>query len=192
MSQIDIINVYYDHYKETNSIQKKYLIKRDHLTFCLIVTISLLSFFLIDPDRGYEIVSQLIDNQLKVQSVSFEIINTLSIALFLFLSLRYYQVCLTIERNYTYLHNVENILSEMTELNIDRESGNYLSFYPWLFNVIHFFFTYLFPLIIIGISVLKIYMIFQSELRVVSFVNVVFLVTIVVITIVYIIDRFRI
>lgn len=152
----DYISLYYDHYKDTFEQIKGYLLKRDKNTIVLIVLLAIISFFSIDSGKFADFVNQYLNSQFGINGVSFELLNSILLFALLLSTYNYYQICVCIERAYKYLHNVENTLSGMMKMNIDRESSNYLNKYPAISELAHLFYVYVIPLFIIFVIVLKI------------------------------------
>ena len=76
--------------------------------------------------------------------------------IFLYISIRYYQTNVYIERQYACIRKIENDLTEISNLKIDRESVNYLNEYPLILNVISFVYKYIFPFIYLVAVIAKI------------------------------------
>ena len=158
----------------------------------LISLMTLLFLFTFDEKQGSMIAAEVLSSQLNISAISFSVIDSVCLAAFLYIVVCYYQVCLNIERSYKYLHNVEFTMSEMCQMNIDRESGNYLSAYPWLSNVSHFFYTYIVPTLVVALSAIRLMCLnYCSGKYLYLAINVVFLVTLALSSIIYIIDRIR-
>ena len=182
------VDLYYDHYKDTQEIIKNHRVKRDKYTFFLFCIIAVIAFISIDAPNCSKIVNELLSSQLGLSSISFQVFNAIFLFILLFVSLQYYQSCLYIERMYLYLHNVENALSEMSKMNIDRESKSYLNNYPKTTGLAYFFYTYIIPAIIILISFYKFY-IEIKEANTVVIIDCLFIIATILCSFVYIADR---
>lgn len=183
------IEVYYDHYKNTFENLKGYLKKRDRITLYLVVLLAIVMFISYDAPDFARKINEILTDKFKLSSVSFQLINTAFIFVLLFVTLTYFQICLHIERSYKYLANVEYTLSELTEMNIDRESKSYLSNYPLVSDIAHIIYAFILPVVIIAESLIK----FLQELRTPQetffALDAVILGVIIVVSVVYIIDR---
>ncbi len=149
--------LYYDHYKDTFEQIRRYIDKRNRYTAYLILLLAVISLVILDANRCADIATSLLKAHLGVIGISFSVLNALSLFVLLYVLFGYYQVCLLIERSYIYLHNVENILSQMTLCNIDRESKSYLDKYPLVSNIASWFYTYVLPAVVIFVCAFKAY-----------------------------------
>lgn len=150
------VDNYYDHYKDTFSILKGYLKKRDTLTIVIFLMIIVILFQIQAPCETESIAKAYIDNTIKGVNVDFKYINSVVHIVFLWVVMQYYQITLTIEKNYDYLHEVESKLSSPRGFEIKRESVNYLDSYPWLKSIVNIIYKLLFPILIIATALLKI------------------------------------
>lgn len=146
--------LYYDHYKDTFELQRSYLSKRDKLTLFLILFTFLVSLSFGNVDAAKQLSDIVQIKQLGDISISYNVINTLVIFSFLWLSMAYYQVNLNIEKMYKYLHCIESELSS-GKYKIEREGKNYMECYPWLSSWAHYIYVLLFPVLIILVSLVK-------------------------------------
>ena len=70
---------------------------------------------------------------------------------------RYFQTMIHIERQYKYIAVIEQEVSRQLEWpSFDRESNSYLKNYPKALDLIHVFYTWIIPLLLILINLLKI------------------------------------
>ncbi len=155
------VKLYYDHYKDTISLQKEYLSERNKLTVWIIILLVIISGFIYDPTILNEKVNRYVES--KVNGLNFELkyINTGVIFILLWVITRYYQVVLQIEKMYDYINECEDNLSRESagigdNYVINRESSYYLESYPWLKTVIDFSYVVLLPVAIIAIAIIKI------------------------------------
>lgn len=74
------------------------------------------------------------------------IIQSFLWALLLYLSMRYYQSTVYIERQYHYIYSLETDIAGLANIKFDREGTNYLSNYPKMNDFIDFLYKWLFPL----------------------------------------------
>ena len=74
-----------------------------------------------------------------------------------YISVRYIQAVIYIERQYTYISIIEKEVSEIIEWDyFNRESGFYLGKYPKILDLVHIFYTWIIPILIMLINILKI------------------------------------
>lgn len=125
----------YNHYTDSNEQQKGFIQKRDKLTICLLLGIVVFAFLLAEPSSLTEVANAYLKETVKVEGniLNFHILNTGIIYVILWYLLQYYQVCLTIERQYDYINDLEDKLSN-TEYKIEREGKSYAKNYPLLKN----------------------------------------------------------
>ena len=82
--------------------------------------------------------------------------NVLMLLLFVFL-VRYYQLLVSIERTYAYIHHLEDKLNNLFSANfITREGISYLKEYPVYSNLIDIFYKFIYPVLILFTCILKI------------------------------------
>ena len=183
------IEVYYDHYKDTFKDLKSYLKKRDRVTLYLVAMLAIVMFISYDAPDFAQKFNEILIEKFKLSSVSFQLINTAFILALLFVALTYFQICLHIERSYKYLANVEYTLSELTGMNIDRESKSYLSNYPLVSDFAHFIYTYVLPIVTIGVAVTKFWQEYKIPSDTFFILDSIILGAIVLVSLVYIVDR---
>lgn len=155
MLEAERLNLYYDHYKDTFTQIKENLKKRDKLTLLMLILMAVQVLFVITPEESAIMAQEIVLTQFKVNSISFAIIDLVCLASLVYTVLGYYQICLNIEKNYIYLHNVEFDLSQLSELKIDREGGFYLANYPFISSVAHVFYAYILPSLTVMLSLTR-------------------------------------
>ena len=183
------LNFYYDHYKDTQEMIRSYIAKRDKYTIILLCVVAVISYVTIDSATCSQIINEILNHQFGLSAISFRVINAIFLAVLLFVVLQYYQVCLNIEKSYRYIHNVENTLSEISQMNIDRESKSYLNNYPKTQWLAHRFYTYILPIIIIAISTYKLVVELQSDNIAIKIVDGVLICATIICSFAYVIDR---
>ena len=146
--------MYYDHYKDTFSEQKEYLARRNRLTLYLFSILMVFGFQLENPQTLEILTNKLIESKVPDVSIGFDIINLLFEFLFLWVVVTYYQVNFTVERTYNYIHAIEKKLSS-DRFSIEREGKDYKKDYPFLLNLVHWFYIIALPLMVVVFSVLK-------------------------------------
>ncbi len=147
---------FYDHYKDSYSILKGYLQKRDRLTIIVFAMIIVILFQIESPVDIESIFKSLWSKNISNNDIEFKYINSLLHIVFLWFVMQYYQITLTIENSYSYIHELETKLSDDKLFEIKREGVNYLESYPWLKSVTHRLFVLLMPILIIGTAAIKI------------------------------------
>lgn len=158
---MESIDNLYDHYKDTFNLQKGYLKKRDNLSVVILAFAIVLFLQIQSPEKVDEVAKAIIKKNADGVTIDFEYINFILLFAFLWIIMQYYGVVLLIERNYRYIHKIEEKLSEKGDYKINREGINYLEAYPWLKSVTNIMYKLGFPILIIGVAILK----FIIELR---------------------------
>ena len=145
--------LYYDHYKDSFEQQKNYLQERNKLTVYIILLVAII--FLMSSNRLVliEVSSSLQQQKIGKEVLDFNIVATALYFAFMWLSMRYYQINLTIEKTYDYIKRCEANISARGSFIIDREGGDYEKNYPWLKWLVHRIYVFIFPLLILIASV---------------------------------------
>lgn len=149
-------SLYYDHYKETFSLQQGYLTERNKLTVWMLILLVFVAGFIYDPTMLNEKVNKYVESQVKGLALELKYLNTGVIFLLLWVMTRYYQVVFQIEKMYLYLKDCEDKLSEDKIYIVNREGAYYLKSYPWFSDVVNACYVALLPLAIIIVAIVKI------------------------------------
>lgn len=155
---MELIDVLYDHYKETFSLNKEAQVRRNK-SFILLCILEAVSFLLlIRPEKTFELILEGINNELGVTlELSNTIMQMLLWILIAYIMIRYIQDVLYVERQYIYLGKLEEKISSITGGNIFmRESNNYQEQYPIVLNLIDLFYKMLMPVLFMGINIIRI------------------------------------
>ena len=123
---------FYDHYKESFSLQQGYLSERNKLTVAMLLLLVFIAGFIYDPVMLNEKVNTYVAAQVEGLAFEMKYLNTGVIFLFLWVMTRYYQVVLQIEKMYHYLDDCEKMLNKEGNFKVNREGVYYLKSYPWL------------------------------------------------------------
>ena len=143
---------YYDHYKDSFEQQKNYIFKRDRYTIALLAMVAVLSLRVVDIEEVNENIQKIITQYVGNIHFNIKYIGVAVSYIFLWLIIQYYQVCLTIEKTYNYIHSIEKELSTGGKYKIEREGVNYLKSYPWLKSLTHRIYVFIFPIFFISIA----------------------------------------
>lgn len=65
----------------------------------------------------------------------------------LYLTMRYYQTTIHIEKQYNCIYSIKSDISSIGQIKFDRESGNYLSNYPKMSDFVDLLYKWVFPII---------------------------------------------
>lgn len=140
------------HYKDTYEIHLGSIKQRDTLFYALLVILALFSLQVTSTDLVNGALSGYVNKQLDISiGKNSNLFGTLLWLLLFGFSSRYYQTVIQIERQYSYIHHLEEIIgSRFTGTRaFTREGKSYLGEYPLFSNWIWLLYTLAFPLIIL-------------------------------------------
>ena len=95
---------YYDHYKDSFEQQKNYIHKRDRYTIALLAMVSVLCLKVVDFEDVNRNINIIISQYIGNINIDIKYIGVALSYIYLWLIIQYYQVCLTIEKMYNYIH----------------------------------------------------------------------------------------
>jgi hypothetical protein len=169
---MDALEIIYDHYKDTFTLIKDSEKERNKIFIILCLLITGLYLLAIEPNSLYQVLRDLVKEYGKTNiNFSIAIVQSLLWIVMLFYSMRYFQINSYIERQYNYLHIIEEEINEKIKFTFSREGKGYLDKYPMVLNLIYFIYTWVFPVIYMGIVLYKIILEWTSihNIRVVMF-----------------------
>ena len=145
---MDKVNIIYDHYKDTYNIQCQNEKTRNNLFIALCICILLLMLMIVYPNNIYTNIKEIFLDKMGV-NIMFElsIVECFLWFVILYITVRYYQINANIEKNYKYIHALEEKLETKYKLPFSREGKNYLNQYPLFLTFSYIFYKYLFPII---------------------------------------------
>ena len=146
------LEVLASHYNDTFSVHKATHQERNQLFFYLLIWFSL---FLLNI-KNSSLIQEVIKWLLKSQDASvFDSLIPYSTAVLwvvlVGIAIRYFQLCLLVERQYDYLYLIEEELNSYYQPDSNaftREGRAYLKDYPLFSNWMCFVYTFLFPILI--------------------------------------------
>lgn len=148
---------YYDHYKDTWSLQQSYLSERNKLTVTLLILLVLVAGFMYQPAMLPEKVNTYLNSLVSGLAFDVKYLNTGLIFLLLWVMTRYYQAVMKIDRMYDYLNDCETKLSDSSGgYKVNREGAYYYKTRSWMANVLKYCYGILLPLAIMAIAIIKI------------------------------------
>ena len=156
--EFEKISLLAEHYKNTYNFQKENLKKRDRYFLLSLISMGLMLFIIYTPIEAFNLISEFIKSKFSLKSN----INLLFIQSFLWFStlsfvIKYFQSVIFIERQYSYLHKIEELISPIYEdKTFNREGKSYLNDYPKFLNWAGFLYTLFFPIILLSVSSIKI------------------------------------
>lgn len=156
-----ILEVYYDHYKDTFSFLRDYIKERDRYFLYTLIILFIILFQVNNQIVIKDIVQHYVSSDLGSNaSIDFNYINSLVLFVFLSVIVRYFQSNILIQRQYAYIHLVEEKLTayiQESNCSITREGKSYLDGYPKVSYFIHRIYTVVFPVLLCIVLMIKIY-----------------------------------
>lgn len=148
-----------EHYSHTFDFLQTHLKKRDKLFKWMLLILVIMLFQIYTPSEASNLIAQLIEKKIEIKT-PINLLYIQSVIWFVLLAvvIKYFQSVIFIERQYNYLHSLEDLLSpEYQEAAFIREGKSYLSNYPAFLNWASFLYTILFPAILAIITTTKIF-----------------------------------
>jgi len=152
--KVEILNHYKDTFAQLTESRKL----RDRLFSLVLVTVTLLLFQLYAPNEAGTTIGEFITKKLEIQS-AINIAFVQSVIWFVLLGfvLRYFQTVTNMERQYSYIHDLEEQLAKYFEGNaFSREGKSYLANYPLFSDWAHVLYTLAFPSLLVIVILVKI------------------------------------
>lgn len=160
------LNLYYDHYKETNQLNREAQARRNK-EFIIVCILEAVSFLMIgDKEFLMELLNAMATKELET-TISFNttILQSLSWILIAYFWVRYIQDTLYIERQYGYLKRIEKEIGHLLgKDSFNREGEYYLHEYPIILNLIELFYKVFVPILFTMINVAHIFSECQDEM----------------------------
>ncbi len=158
------VEILYDHYKDSFEHQKKNLVRRNYYSLICLGIIFLFSFQIQNAEQTTLIADELIKKNVFDIKIDFNYINNILTFSFLWIIMLYYQIIFLIEKQYNYIHQLEeNISKEIAPYKISREGETYLENYPLLSSLIHFIYTIIFPILLCIVAYYKLKFEYKSQ-----------------------------
>lgn len=152
-----ILDLYYDHYKETFALSKTAQERRNksYVVLCILEAISFL--MLISPEKVVKVINTEIFEYLKDSLIiGNTIIQSLLWIMITYVTIRYCQDTIYVERKYSYLSKLEKRISGiLSEDLFGREGREYLDNYPAVLNIIDLFYKMFSPILFLLINALR-------------------------------------
>lgn len=141
----------YDHYKETNELNRQAQTVRDKSFLSICLTMLVIFLMAVYPDETFSMFAEGIKKSIGINiSIGINVFQSFSWLLLLWLLMRYLQKVVYIERQYRYIQRLEK------KLEISREGDDYLGDYPALLNIIHWIYQHFFPIALVVLLTLRI------------------------------------
>jgi hypothetical protein len=151
------LQVLHSHYQDTCSALQGFRSQREKSFYWILAALVLVLYDVGAPKQFGAVVGDLLKRETGVTSVpDLSYLSTILLVILLGLILRYCQTVVHIERQYKYLHEVEEVLANQYEgTAFTREGRSYLADYPAFSNWAHYLYTLVFPLLLLVIIVLR-------------------------------------
>lgn len=148
-----------EHYKDTFTHVQGYLKQRDWYFAATLIVLVLMLFQLAAPASSERVISAVIGKQIGTETqVDTTFTGTVIWLLMLAAVFRYFQLVVLINRQYMYVHALEERLAaEYGGTVFTREGKWYLDRYPGFSNWAHFIYRGVFPTVIVLVATAKIY-----------------------------------
>lgn len=161
MEKSKTIELLYDHYKDTFFYIQTYRKYRDKMFLYLMISLIFSVIFFQNPTEISQLIINFINTQYKLNlTISFNIINSLILLLLLSFTIKYFQSNLLLERQYDYIHKLEDEFQK-NKFIISREGKSYNEDYPFLLTIIDRIYKIIIPIIIVCLLIYK----FRLELK---------------------------
>lgn len=154
----DSTSILYDHYKETCTIIGEAVKRRDRAMLFAIIALGFFAFQTIFPSVADHAVTDYLSFKFGLTlQIDLSVLGNIVWLLVLLFALRYFQTAVFVERQYAYLHQLEDKVNAAVGQDvITREGKSYLVDYPWFSNWMHVLYTIAFPALLFFVTSLKI------------------------------------
>ena len=154
----ELISTIYDHYKDTCSNIAEAIKRRDRLMLFVILTLGFFAFQTIFPTVSNTVVNDFLNFKFGLTlKLNLAVIGNIVWFLLLIFTMRYFQVAVFVERQYAYIHQLEEKLNKVLgEELITREGKSYYHRYPIFSDWMWLLYTLIFPVLLLIIGVAKI------------------------------------
>lgn len=158
LSEDTRLSVLSEHYNNTVADFKKLGKSREWNFVVMLILLGIMAFQYVSPDQSESILTQFVQKQLSIDaSISINIIGSLVWFALLYVSIRYFQSVINIEKQYNYTHQLEAELSKSYEGKaFTREGKAYLNNYAIFSDWVHIVYWYIFPVLFISSITAKI------------------------------------
>jgi hypothetical protein len=147
------------HYKDTYEIHLESIKQRNTLFYALLVLLAFFSLQITSADIVNGALSNYINKEYSIAiDTSSNLFGAMLWLLLFGISSRYYQIVVQIERQYDYIHHLEELLNQKYPGSkvFTREGKSYLEKYPLFSNWIWILYTVAFPFVILLSTTLRI------------------------------------
>ena len=154
----DVTSIIYDHYKDTCSIISEAVKRRDRALLFVIIALAFFAFQTIFPNAADLAVADYLTFKFGLSlQINLSVIGNVVWILVLLFTLKYFQTAVFIERQYSYLHQLEDKLNKaLGQELITREGKSYLATYPHFSNWMWVLYTIILPMLLFFVTSIKI------------------------------------
>jgi ABC-type multidrug transport system fused ATPase/permease subunit len=147
-----------DHYKDSLNYVQLYINRREWFFAAVIVVVIVMLFQISAPKSASQVISQAINKQFGIQdAVDISFVGSVTWFLLLGFTVKYLQAVVTVEKQYKYIHQIEEMLShQYRDRAFTREGKFYLSKYPRFSDWMDILYRRVFPSILVGVALWKI------------------------------------
>ncbi len=158
MSEEQSVTILYDHYKDTCSTIGQAVKRRDRLMVFVVLALGFFAFQSIFPTASNTAVNDFLNFKFGLtHGLDLAVVGNVVWFLLLIFTLRYFQVAVFVERQYDYIHKVEDQLNaEFGKELVTREGKSYLGKYPVFSDWMWMLYTIIFPLLLLVVATVKI------------------------------------
>jgi len=151
------LQLLHEHYKDTCSVMTGYRKARDRYFYLVLIVLAVVIFDLYSPQDFADILSQFIRQQLQTTTApDLRYIRSLIWFLLLGFTIRYCQTALHMERQYKYIHSLEETLAlHFKGGAFTREGKAYLKDYQVFSTWVHYLYSFASPILLAVIVVLR-------------------------------------
>ena len=145
---MDNLGLLHEHYKESFGLSRDAQSNRNKTFLLLNLALAISFLFVIEPASVLLIITSWLKESHGVDlGLQVGIVQVFLWLIVLYFTMKYIQLNCYIERQYKYISSLENKLTEVSGVKIDRESANYLKTYPIALDGIHIVYTWIFPIL---------------------------------------------
>lgn len=154
-TKLTILN---DHYKETVASFKQTGKNRDSNFLAILILVGVMALQYVSPTQSQSLLTQIANKKLGIDAaLSVNFLGSLVWFSLLYVSVRYFQAVINLEKNYNYTHDLEDQLSEYYDNKaFTREGKSYLKDYPVFSEWLHIVYRSIFPALLAATITTKI------------------------------------
>ena len=143
------LTVLADHYKDTQRGIERLNKTRDLNFLYMLVVLGVMTFQFFSPQTSGNVFSELVKKHLEIDTaISLNYIGSLIWFGLLVVAIRYFQTTINLEKQYNYIHDLEDELSKEYDGQVfTREGKAYLNHYPLFSEWLHILYRVIFPLL---------------------------------------------